>query len=224
MRTSIRASCRLEYAGPYLWREWLDGSPCRQPILKSSGLEAGYLLFISNETQQLKCHYWEDMFKSCIFFIALSFLVAIVGSTTTLVPSPTRTNSHASHLPSIDPQVPFRRVFPPYRLDNGWRVHVATFHFVLPQPSAAIALQYFYNNIINWTTTSRAPEIGFFRLRMGVFALEFECRQCTIPWYFVRAFAEMMLRQTQGGFAGAYQMFYDHVDSTRIVVALYIDL
>ena len=203
---------------------WLDGVPCRQSILQIFGSRSRLSVFVSNATQWLKCHYWENMLKPCIFFIALSLLVATVGSTTTPVPSPTRTNSHASHLPSIDPQVPFRRVFPPYRLDNGWRVHVATFHSVLPQPAAAIALQYFYHNIINWTTTSRAPEIGYFRLRLGVFALEFECRQCTIPWYFVRAFAEMMLLQTRGGFTGAYQMFYDHVDSIRIVVALYIDL
>ena len=163
------------------------------------------------------------MFKLCIF-IALSLLVTTISSTTTLVTSPARTNNPTLHLPPTNPPVPFRRVFPARRLNNGWRVQVATFDFLLPQPAAAIALQYFYNNIINWATTSRAPETGYLRLRLSVFALEFECRQCAIPWDFVRAFAEMMLLETLGGFAGAYQMFYDHVDDMRVMVALYIDL
>ena len=165
------------------------------------------------------------MLKLNILIIALSLLVATVSSVTNLVPSPTRINNHASHLPSTYPPAPFRRVFPAYGLNNGWRVQVATFDCLLPRGTAIITLHYFYHNIINWATTSRDPETGLFRLRLDPFTLEFECRQCAIPWEFVRSFAEMMLRQTRGGFAGAFQMFYDHaVNGIRIMVALYIDL
>ena len=146
------------------------------------------------------------------------------NSVTDPVPLPT---TPSNHIPLPDPRDPFaprRRVFPTLQLTDGWRMQTTVFECALPATTAAPILEHFYQNIILWTLVNRCPELRLFRLRLGVLTLEFQCGQVAITWHFVRRFAEMMLVSTRQGFTGAYQIFYNHVEGVRIMVALYIDL
>lgn len=118
---------------------------------------------------------------------------SVVASQTTLPTS----SSYQAPAPTTIPSFPHRRIFPTVSLDNGWRVQLATFESTLPVSSATLILGHFYEDIIHWTSRTRTPETGFFRFRLGVLTLAFECRQIEVSWYFVQRFAIMMLASTR---------------------------
>lgn len=165
------------------------------------------------------------LFFAAIFCCLTTTLqTSISSSVTDPTPLPTTPSNHISLPDPHDPSAPGRRVFPTLQLANGWHVQTAVFECALPATTAAPILDHFYQNIIRWTLVTRCPEIRLFRLRLGILTLEFQCGQAVISWYFVRRFAEMMLASTRQGFIGAYQIFYNHYEGVRIMVALYIDL
>lgn len=157
-------------------------------------------------------------------YLTADLLIYSATCATNPAPLPTSSGNDVSLPPLLNPPFPSRRVFPSVRLDKGWRVQAAAFESILPASTSAPLLDYFYQDIIRWTSATRTPETGLFRFRVGILTLEFQCAQSAITWYFVQRFAEMMLRSTRQGFTGAYQLFYTHVEGIRIMVALYIDL
>lgn len=163
------------------------------------------------------------LFAALFCCLTTSLQTYTANSVTDPLPLPTTPSNHISLPDPLDPSAPRWRVFPTLQLTDGWNVQIAVFECALPATTATPILDHFYQNIIRWTLVTRCPEIRLFRLRLGALTLEFQCGQAVITWYFVRRFAEMMLGSTRQGFTGAYQIFYNHVEGIRIMVALYID-
>ena len=164
------------------------------------------------------------LFFTALFCCLTSLQTCTASSVTAPAPLPTTPSNHVSLPDPLDPSAPHRRVFPTVQLVDGWHLQTAVFECALPATTATLILDHFYQNIIRWTLLTRCPEIRLFRFRLGALTLEFQCDQAEITWYFVRRFAEMMVGSTRQGFTGAYQIFYNHVQGVRIMVALYIDL
>ena len=128
-----------------------------------------------------------------LLIFLIHFLITSLQAYTTLPSS----SSYQVPAPTTIPPFPHRRIFPTVNLDNGWRVQLATFESTLPVSSATLILGHLYEDVIHWTSRTRTPEFYFFRFRLGVLTLAFECRQIEVSWYFVRRFAIMMLASTR---------------------------
>lgn len=104
-----------------------------------------------------------------------------------------------------------------YELPSGWVGRIQRQLSFLPVQVAAGYLTTFYYNVVTQVMSKWVdqPPVNHFTIGWENVQLDFYSATRTIPWDFVIAFAEKMLRETQRGFTGKYNVGRSFAFATR---------
>ena len=100
-----------------------------------------------------------------------------------------------------------------------------SFDLLTPIASAALALEDFYSQLAIKASTvwSTEPEQPAFSFRMGAFKLSFRCQGDTIPWHFVKEFAEIMWELACHQCTEVFEIIYTD-QLQRIFVTIWLEI